>query len=69
MTHNYSVTFRKRRTGEIYSGTCYDDGLSSLVGVTTEQGEVVYLSVLDEVLRREQIAPVGPYAIAGDERW
>jgi hypothetical protein len=66
---NYRVTFRKRKTGEIHTGTCYDDGLSSLIGVTTDQGEVVYLSVLDEVLQREQVAPKGPYAIAGDQRW
>lgn len=71
MAPNYFVRFRKRGTSDIVEGTCYDDGLTSIVGVDTEQG-TVYLSVLDDVIERTPISTDrGRYYLAGasEERW
>jgi hypothetical protein len=68
---NYRVAFRKRGEGPVLQGTYHDDGLSSLSSVQLDSGETAYLSVLDQIVSREQIGPDGDYVLAGlsDARW
>lgn len=48
-TRNYRISATKRRDGSYITGTTQWDGLSSIYSVRTENGDVAYVSVLDEI--------------------
>jgi hypothetical protein len=50
------IVARKRRTGQLVSGSFSYDGLADLWPVAEDNGEITYVSCLDEVLSWEEVA-------------
>jgi hypothetical protein len=49
-TMKVHIIAKKKRTDEIVEGTFLWDGLADLYCVTTDTGDIAYVSVLDEVI-------------------
>ena len=55
----YRIRATKRDTGEVIEGTTEWDGIASIHPVTTDGGEVRYVSVLDKIEKEELCADCG----------
>jgi len=48
-TRKYRISATKRRDGRHVTGTTQWDGLSAIYSVRTDEGDIAYVSVLDEI--------------------
>ena len=52
----YQITAEKRRSGERITGIIHDDGLQSLWACEQADGTIAYISVLDRIISKEEVA-------------